>query len=62
MNYLNEMKKEMEAVYKDYISIAFGYEQNTIKDNKENFMKLEKKINLSIKKAQDLMDSIEDTF
>ncbi|EAR94481.1 hypothetical protein TTHERM_00049010 (macronuclear) [Tetrahymena thermophila SB210] len=60
MKYLNEMKKEMEQVYKDYISIAFGYEKNSVKENNENFMKLEKKINLSIKKAQDLMDAIED--
>ncbi|KAL4511770.1 hypothetical protein ABPG72_012615 [Tetrahymena utriculariae] len=60
MKYLNEMKKEMEQVYKDYISIAFGYEKNSAKENNENFMKLEKKINLSIKKAQDLMDAIED--
>ncbi|KAL4471541.1 hypothetical protein ABPG74_008434 [Tetrahymena malaccensis] len=60
MKYLNEMKKEMEQVYKEYISIAFGYEKNSAKENNENFMKLEKKINLSIKKAQDLMDAIED--
>lgn len=61
MKYLNDMKKEMEQVYKEYISIAFGYEKNSAQVNMDNFMKLEKKINLSIKKAQDLMDAIEDT-
>jgi hypothetical protein len=51
MKYLNDMKKEMEAVYKEYISIAFDFERYTPAENQANFMKLEKKINLSIKKA-----------
>jgi len=51
MKYLADMKREMEAVYKEYINVAFSYEKNTPKENTENFMKLEKKINLSIKKA-----------
>ena len=62
MKYLNDMKKEMEAVYKEYISIAFDFESRSAQENNANFAKLEKKINLSIKKAQDLMDTIEDNL
>ncbi len=45
---------DLQKLYKEYIMVAFS-----IKDNKD-LLKFEKRFNDSIKKAQDLMDVLED--
>lgn len=60
MKFIAQLKKEMEGVYKEFISSAIGESDETKEQSEERIRRIERKINLSIKKAQDLMDTIED--
>lgn len=51
---LQMIMTDLQKLYKDYILVAFS-----LKENKE-LLRFEKRFNDSIKKAQDLMDTLED--
>lgn len=54
--FLTLLKKEMESVYREYIQIL-PLEKNT--DYLNGFIKIEKKLNDVIRRAQDYIDNLE---
>lgn len=56
-NYLTLIKKELEGLYRDFIPLM---PWDAEKKQQASFIKLERKMNDCIQKAQDLIDSIED--
>jgi hypothetical protein len=56
-NYLTLLKKELEGLYRDFIPLM---PWDGEKKQQASFIKLERKMNDCIQKAQDLIDSIED--
>lgn len=51
------LKKDLESLYRDYIQLM---PIDASKDKQHPFIKLEKKMNDSIKKTQDFLDNLED--
>ena len=56
-NYLCILKKELEGLYRDFIPLM---PWDADKKQQTSFIKLERKMNDCIQKAQDLIDTIED--
>lgn len=56
-NYLTMIKKELEGLYRDFIPLM---PWDAEKKQQASFIKLERKMNDCIQKAQDLIDSLED--
>ncbi len=60
MGSLEIIKKDLESIYKEFIIIAFSFEPKS--EHGIKFIKLEKRLNNAIKKAQDLYDTLEDAY
>lgn len=56
-NYLSMIKKDLEGLYRDFIPLIPWDKE---KKQQFSFIKLERKMNDCIQKAQDLIDSLED--